>query len=295
MKKSKIIIPAIALLALGVVGATTSTLAWYSSQANVSANYSNAYIEAPSNLLEVGAWNPYGATNTLEGGSSAMTFATRVDLTEVMSTAAAGGGSATASTAAPAGQQGKFFTKYGLGNDGQVTPGTDNNYNVTMNPRVVQAATDSAVADWGTSSTKAVGDQLNLMSAKAGRAYIRFGFSLRNVSASAIAVTVKNSDFTVVHNDSTETNSAYCFVAPSANGTAEETLDNIPVGTAKLETNASTTAQVIPLGLTVENIPAAAYVYYVATIWVDGSLFSNNAAYNGATFGINLSFTGNAV
>ena len=71
MKKAKIIVPAIALLALGVAGSTLGTVAWYTadSAASVSGSTATGNVASTTTAVDVGSFQvtPVITTTDLSG------------------------------------------------------------------------------------------------------------------------------------------------------------------------------------------------------------------------------------
>ena len=65
MKKSKILVPAVALLALSTAAATTGTVAWFTTNTTVTANYLTAAIKSSQDLRISDTFSPYRWTTSL--------------------------------------------------------------------------------------------------------------------------------------------------------------------------------------------------------------------------------------
>ncbi len=65
MKKSKIFVPAVALLALSTAAATTGTVAWFTTNTTVTANYLTAAIKSSQDLRISDTFSPYSWTTSL--------------------------------------------------------------------------------------------------------------------------------------------------------------------------------------------------------------------------------------
>ena len=65
MKKSKILVPAVALLALSTAAATTGTVAWFTTNTTVTANYLTAAIKSSQDLRISDTFSPYSWTTSL--------------------------------------------------------------------------------------------------------------------------------------------------------------------------------------------------------------------------------------
>lgn len=315
--KSKLILSATSLLALGVVAATSATVAWYSSQARVTLNYTHAHIQAPTSKLAIGAWNPYGSTFTLDDAvSSTATGSFSVQLTDVMSINADKLPSAsnirTYATVdddhAVQSSCGKHFGKYSLskGTDASKVDGDDVLYDVSNNPNVKAVGSNETVS---VAMDSTVGADLDLMSVQPGRAYVRFGFYLENIDEAPIDIScmpaTNESYFGVTHAKITESPAAYCLIkqvattdiTPGSEGGKDScTFANIPVGSAISEATtpvAGTSYAALngAFGSELKDIDADGKVYYCVTIWVDGTRFDTNDAYPASDFSVGLVFT----
>lgn len=75
MKKSKIIVPAVALLALGMAASVTSTVAWFSSNSSVSASDLTVAVQGSNSLTISNGHSAYNWVYSLEWTDSALTMA----------------------------------------------------------------------------------------------------------------------------------------------------------------------------------------------------------------------------
>lgn len=274
MKKSKIIVPAVALLALGMAASVTGTVAWYSVQANATVSNS-ASINAPSNLIEIGLWSPFGAshapTNEEKTGTASKALNDATVLTDVHSDDAV------------------LVQKKDIGASGSIE---GDYYDVSDNPTFTAAATNTeyaADATTGGSASK-VGVKNN------SKAFMRFGFYIKALQACTVTVNTKT--FTVTHNDDDESAAMYAFVGEAATvsntgGSATCTKAQLPSGSTNKSVEDTPDTQAVSVELNLANPGSMlkdAYKYYVATVWAEGTAFATNDKLDQATTALNIVF-----
>lgn len=282
MKKSKIIVPAVALLALGMAASVTGTVAWYSVQATTKISF-GASVTAPGSLLSVSGYNPFGYTvdTSATVGAPSLSAGSDGQLTDVTSS------------------DGKAFTKYGL-KDNVVDKSGENTYIVSKNAYCVAAAQNDATTGWvapgANDITSAIpsasSNKLQLTGVKNGTfAYARFGFTLTNMSANAINITVLKNKVKCLVTPTAEHDAVDAFKLTIAKASAADNkYSSIPTATPKACGVANSE---IDTGFSFDSsLAASASASYVVTVWVDGEVTNmNNDTVASGNVAIDLQFS----
>lgn len=265
MKKTKILVPAMAVLALGTIASVTGTVAWYSVQASTTISF-GATIQAPSSILAVSGFNPFGYSIDTSGSTNVanLAVANTATLTDVTSS------------------DGKVFTKYGLV-DGEVapSPAPADTYIVSRNAYFVPAAQNDANTNWATpapdATTKGVpsstNNKLQLNGVKSGTiAYARFGFQLTNLSENTITITtlINKVNATVTASSGDPVDAVKLAIGP----VSDATYASIPTVSPKA---CGTDGLDVATGFSfVSSLNGSSSQKYVVTIWVDGAVAGMN-------------------
>lgn len=265
MKKSKIIVPAVALLALGMAASVTGTVAWFT--VNKSADLdalTTASMTAPdSSFLKMGVL-------ALSDDTAASTTA---DLTDATAVAFTDNHILTDVSSA----NGKDFFKWVGGETDPASAGaapiseaSASYLAVTGNP----SYNASAIGSGGSASHTTTYD---FPAAKAGSiAYLRYGFYIHNVNESALDVTVNSISLT--DPSGAARISVSSGVVAGSKDDATVPANTLPTALAEGGTVYAAAQESLPAAAAFSNAPFAqlnlasgSYKWFIVTIWLEGN------------------------